>query len=147
MISKRRGIYTVMGDPIPLFRARPNYHSRVMFDSQKNLRMYWRCLLEKMHGKKALYTGPLRLEVLAFIELPATKKKRLDLLNTYHISPPDSSNILKWVEDCSEDILFNNDCTIADSRCIKIWTDKPKTIFIVSELDPTIKFNPEDFGL
>jgi Holliday junction resolvase RusA-like endonuclease len=147
MNSKRRGIYTVIGDPIPLFRAKPNYHSRVMFDSQKNLRMYWRCLLEKMHGRKAQYSGPLRLEVIAFIELPATKKKRADLLNSYHQSPPDSSNILKWVEDCAQEVLFKNDCAIADSRCIKVWTNNPKTIFIITELDPASQFNPEDFGL
>jgi len=149
MSLRKSATFTIIGSPIPLFRARPNYHQRRMWDSQSELKTYWKLLLEKMHKNRPPFAGPLSLRVFAFIELPVCRRKKWSsLTNTYHGSPPDASNIVKWVEDCCQLAnLFKNDCLIADTQCIKIWTTEPKTVFTITELDPLYQINLQDYGL
>lgn len=143
----RSAKYTVVGSPIALLRARPNYSERRMWDSQRDLKVWWKCHLDRCHDNRPKFTGPIQLTVYAFIDLPQAKKTKKSYLHTYHHSPPDSSNLLKWVEDAAQGILFDNDCLIADARCIKLWSNEPRTTFIIKELSPTYQLDLQVEGL
>ncbi len=126
-------IYIIEGDPIPLARAR---HGRgKTWDSQKKEKLYIQLLLERIHGNRPLYQGPLYLEMFFYMEIPKTSSQRaLTMENTWHYFRPDASNLLKFIEDVATGILYKDDCLISSITCHKKYSQKPRTEFTIKEL-------------
>lgn len=126
--------YIIMGDPIPLARAR--HTSNRVYDAQKHLKFSWGLQLQDQHKDKSLFTGPLCLDVDFYINLPSKislGKKSFFLLKP-HTTRPDLSNLIKFVEDAATGILFNNDCIIAEIRSRKLYDKQPRTEFTITEI-------------
>jgi Holliday junction resolvase RusA-like endonuclease len=52
-----------------------------------------------------------------------------------HVSKPDLSNLLKFMEDLAVDIrILKDDCLIAETTCRKVYDDNPRTEFIFQEI-------------
>lgn len=128
--------YIVYGDPIALARARVT-RGRV-YDAQKHIKLVWGLDLVKQHNSEPFLSGPLFLDIIFYLPLPksASKKKLESMQGQWHIYKPDSSNLLKFVEDVATTICYNDDCIIAKQSIEKIYDDGngPRTEFILSEL-------------
>jgi Holliday junction resolvase RusA-like endonuclease len=126
-------IYIVPGDPIAL--ARPRISRKSMWDPQKQERLFFGIHVKNQHGDKPLYTGPLKLDVIFFMPFPQTHKARKGRrLGDYHFFRPDTSNMIKFVEDACSGVLYPDDCSIAVIVAKKIYDDEPRTEFKIIQL-------------
>lgn len=129
-----RYTYILEGDPTPLFRARPTYQAHRMYDSQKNEKLITSITLANQHGDRPQFTGPIWLEVIFYMPVPKTRlREKKSLFGTYHYVRPDTSNLLKYIEDVALSILYKDDCIIAKITAEKIYGE-PRTEFTLSSL-------------
>lgn len=126
-------VYIVPGDPIALARAR--WSGKHIYDAQKLDKLNVSLLLSQQHGSRPLFTGALWLSFIFYLPMPKTsKKQREKLKGCYHIFKPDISNLIKFYEDVSNNIIFHDDCLIALLEAKKIYDENPRTEFFVKEL-------------
>ena len=130
----RREKYIVLGDPIPL--ARPRFSKGHVFDSQKLKKLNISSMIMHQHGCKKKFTGAVHLEVIFFMGIPSSisKKKKEQIEGSPHKCRPDFSNLLKFIEDVAQDILYDDDCIIASVCGSKVYSTQPRTEMIVTEL-------------
>jgi Holliday junction resolvase RusA-like endonuclease len=95
---------------------------------------------QAMCGRPPL-AGPLQVNFVAFLPVPRSwsqKRARSALaglvLPTYR---PDLDNMIKNVLDGSNGILFADDALITDMVVSKRYSDRPRAVLEVIELDPT----------
>jgi Holliday junction resolvase RusA-like endonuclease len=132
--------YVVPGCPIPLQRPRYNGALRP-YDAQKLVKQQWRYFLEQQHGSLPFYTGNLRLDCLFVFPIPRVNITKADqLIDTYHKIRPDISNLVKFVEDCCEGILYRDDCIVVTGTNHKIFGVDPCTIFWTTPLPDDAKY-------
>lgn len=128
--------YVIMGDPIALARAR--YGRGKFYDSQKNTKLVWGIHLKNQHDTEFMFSGPLLMDVIFYMPIPATytQKKKGITLNQWHFLRPDSSNLVKFIEDVATTICYKDDCIIVKHIIEKAYDDGqgPRTEFILSEL-------------
>lgn len=124
--------YTLVGDPVPLARAR--YGNKRVYDSQKNERLVAGINIQNQHNNRPLLVGPIRLTAEFHFEPPRSNKKLRDtMLACFHQFAPDLSNCLKWIEDIASGIVYKDDCLIADIHVRKLYSEEPKTIIILQQ--------------
>ena len=127
--------YTILGEPQPLSRARIGFGARHMYDSQKDAKRAFAIHIQNQHGRDPFFQGPLHLDITFYMKMPKVKKRNLPSKRyQYHYYKADLSNLIKFVEDVSEKILYENDCQIAYITARKIYHDIPRTEFTVKEL-------------
>lgn len=126
--------YILLGSPIPLARAR--FTNRRVYDSQKHLKLVSAIELERQHGDKPRFTGPLRMTVWFYLPIPKSmsKRKRYNMKKTPHYTRPDLSNLIKFIEDVATGILYKDDCIIAELVSYKQYDTDPRTEFMFSPL-------------
>jgi len=126
--------YIIVGDPIPLSRAR--HGNGKTWDPQKQLKLHWKLMLEDQHKDKPLLTGPLHMEIVFFMAKPQTSMKRkLELDGKPQFYKPDLDNLIKWVCDCSSNVLFKDDALVASLECRKVYDDQPRTYIKIIEMN------------
>lgn len=124
--------YILMGDPIPLARAR--HHNRKVYDSQKNDKLVTGISLRNQHDDRPLIEGPISLNVTFYMPIAKSREKqRKALLGTPNFYKPDLSNLLKYVEDCANAILYKDDCQIVEIIAKKIYGE-PRTEFTITKI-------------
>ena len=128
--------YVVYGDPVPLARAR--YGKGRFYDSQKHLKLVWGINLSRMHGNDKMFKGPLFMDVTFYMPIPCVvaKYRRGITFNQWHYIKPDSSNLLKFIEDVATGICYEDDCIIAKQSVQKCYDDGKgaRTEFMLSNL-------------
>ena len=124
-------IYTIIGPPVPLARARHTAYA--VYDSQKTLRIHQEIELENQQTKPLLNNMPLRLNVTFYMPIPVSysPKKRLETVGKPHMFKPDTSNLLKWIEDIATKIVYYDDCLISDVHATKVYDLNPRTEFTI----------------
>lgn len=139
--------YCVNGNPTPL--QRPRYTmGRRPYDAQKALKHEFKYHIELQHGNTPFYTGPVMLLGYFFFQLPKMRLVRKEkLINTPHTQRPDADNLMKYISDCCEGILYRDDSIVFHASAIKVWSDVPRTEFIVIPIDPNAKVHPNDLYL
>jgi len=134
--------FVIKGNPIPLARARINPKAffnnvkRKMWDPQKELKLVTAITLEnQFEGVKPL-TGALRLEVIFYMPIPQSysHKKKLDMEGIPHISKPDLDNLIKWIGDCANNLLYSDDAIIAEIKAQKKYDNNPRTVFTLERI-------------
>lgn len=124
--------YIVLGDPIPLARARIAASGRKMWDSQKQLKFAFGMAVKNLHEGKELFTGPLALDICFFMGMPKCSPKKLAALNGQpHVFTPDISNLIKFVEDAATGVLWHDDCILVAISAKKVYDPNPRTEFTV----------------
>jgi Holliday junction resolvase RusA-like endonuclease len=137
-------IYIIEGDPVPLARVRAAYHSRHMYDSQKDLKIHRLIELQNMHQDAPPLAGPLHLDITFYLKMPKlSPRKRKEKNHSYHQYRPDLSNLIKFVEDIAQHLIFDNDSQIAQITSRKVYHEKPRTEFQVTQIDPKKKYHKE----
>lgn len=127
--------YVIEGNPVPLQRVR--FVNRHCWDAQKALKTKIGIDIERQHDGVPLISGPLRLVITFYFSIPASYSmaKRSACMIRSHISRPDLSNLIKFVEDIAIGIIYNDDCTIAEIEARKCYDATPRTEFEIIQLE------------
>lgn len=123
--------YTLLGDPMPLARAR--FGNGCVYDSQKTAKLVIGIELQNQHDGLPILEGPLALDIIFFMAIPKTKLKKIKP-GSPHTCKPDASNLLKFYEDVATSILFNDDAQISHITIKKIYDTNPRTEFKVYQI-------------
>ncbi len=124
--------YIIKGDPTPLMRAGRN--GKRTFDPQKNLKLIAGIDITSQHNDAPLLEGDLHLDVTFFMEAPKSisAKRRKDLFGKYYVFKPDLDNLIKFLGDVCNGILYYDDCIIAKITAKKIYDETPRTEFTLT---------------
>lgn len=136
----------IPGKPIALARPRARVLKRsgckpipVLYHPQeKELEAYRRALLSRCPVGHTAYVGALELHVRFFFEVAKseTKTAREEKIGGTipHISKPDTSNLLKWVEDAANGVLWQDDRQVTKVTASKHYGMESGTELKVREL-------------
>jgi len=128
-------IYRLNYDPIALARIRisRNPHCRRVFDSQKTEKLVCGISLQNQHGTRELYQGPLKLTATFHFRIKKSNKKVKP--GDPHFYKPDLDNVIKFLCDIANGILFHDDSRVSEIIANKVWTDGDGyTTFTIEEI-------------
>jgi len=120
------GCYIIEGRPIP--QARPRFGNGRCWDEQKQQREDYSFQFLFQHKPAKQFTGPLKISITFFMN--KSKANKLE----HHTIKPDLSNLIKFVEDSANGIIYNDDKQIIEITATKLYDDKPRTEIIIEEL-------------
>jgi len=74
------------------------------------------------------------MSITFFMPIPKTmpKKKREEL--KYHYKRPDLDNLIKWVLDVAQGVLFEDDSRVCVMHSKKKYDKDPRTEFTIKEI-------------
>lgn len=131
--------YIIDGQPVPLARARISGNR--CYDSQKQHKLAYGFVLQQQHGKEPVYDFPLHLDATFYFNRPlqqmnrkSSAMKRHKETGSPHFYKPDLDNLIKWILDCGNGILFKDDCLIWSIAAKKIYGEPARTEFELREL-------------
>ena len=127
--------YILHGPPTAL--QRPRFCKGRVVDFQSHDKLLDGIQIKKQHGRNPFYDGPLLADITFFMPFPAsaTERKRDRLRETFHAQRCDLDNLIKYILDVCNGILYKDDATIAQIFAKKIWADTGKTELIITELE------------
>ena len=137
---------TFPGKPEPLQRHRHGRH-KVYNPQEREMTAFANYFKE--HYEKQLYTDgmsgpltcPLRVDFLFYFE-PAqslSEKKKKSMYGTPHTQKPDTSNLIKFVEDSLNGYAYFDDRQISHGSFLKEWAQEAKTVVIIQEIASNVK--------
>jgi Holliday junction resolvase RusA-like endonuclease len=124
------GPYVLDGNPTPLQRAR--HGNKKVFDPQKTQKLVHGISLRNQHGEQEPLQGALHLIAYFYFRIPQSNKHKA---HDFHYKKPDSSNLLKYIEDISNNIIFKDDAQIAITQTYKLYDTEPRTEFYIATLE------------
>ena len=137
----------IQGEPKPLQRHRTAIvqGKTKHYDSQKKKKHFTSCqmLAEKKNGNwlfdetpKPSKNGYALTVKFYMYRPPAMNKFSEERLNqTPHTQKPDIDNLLKYIFDCGNKILWYDDAEVcAIENVVKCWSHIPRTEIIINEL-------------
>jgi Holliday junction resolvase RusA-like endonuclease len=127
--DKALQVYVIPGKPIPL--QRPRYSVAHVYDSQKREKAGAAIHLACQHNDQELFSGALQLNVEFYFKTPL---KTNSLNGHYHTARPDTDNLVKWICDISQGILYKEDSIIAQIIATKLYDHTPRTEFTLRPL-------------
>lgn len=91
-------------------------------DLNKEQRLY---IIDVVKGLKNV---KIRLNAIFYMPIPkSTSKKRTKLMiDTPHTKRPDTSNLVKLIEDRAESVFYKDDSCIYHVNATKLYSDKPR---------------------
>lgn len=131
--------FTIPGTPVGKARPRVTRYGAYTPEKTVNYETLVKEMFAIKYPKHEIMEGPLRMEVLAYFPIPksASKKKALQMAKG-EIRPtkkPDTSNILKIIEDALNKIAYNDDSQIVESSIEKYYSgDSPRTEVVIKPL-------------
>ena len=132
--------YVLYGNPIAL--ARPRIGWKKIYDSQRQVKMEVALQLQQQHQENPFFKGPLSLEIIFFMPIPKSQgalAKRSDLEDRLHTFRPDLSNMIKFIEDVGNGVIYEDDALVARIKAEKRYSLDPRTELIVQVIDPITK--------
>lgn len=128
-------VYTIPEAPIPL--ARPRVTKWTTYDPQKDIKATHRSILRSQRGLKYPSSDTsLSITITFFMPIPESlsKKKKHALIKQRHTKRPDIDNLIKYVFDVAQGILFKDDAAISTITAYKVYDTNPRTEFIIMEI-------------
>ena len=137
------GIYTLNNDTIaislpgdPITKMRPRFARKKWkvrtFDQQSEEKETVRWKLKARMMNRYPTEGPLALSLVCVFHRPASRTK---LKEIFHSVKPDLDNLIKWIGDVGNGILWYDDKQIVSIAATKIYGEHPRTIITVSKVD------------
>lgn len=123
----------VLGAPIPLMRPRFCHRGKFIsvYDPQVKEKEQVRWQIRDEYKEKPL-SVPLKVDILFGMPIPKhTSKVRVREMLKGALVPmvkPDLDNLVKFILDCLNEILFDDDKQICEFHARKIYTIEPRTI-------------------
>lgn len=123
--------YIVLGDPTPLSRARIKLGGRGVYDPQKQEKLAFGLVLrtQQTAQKHPILTGPLHLILNFYFAIPPSRHKTRE--GDFHHIRPDLDNLIKFVLDSANTVLFKDDAQIASITASKRYDHLPRTEVII----------------
>lgn len=121
------------GEPIPQARHRIARRGNFVhsYDPQAKLKEGYKWQIKSQYREKPL-TIPVYLDITFFMPIPKSTSKRLrrQMLDgvCYHMKRPDLDNLQKFVLDCLQDLVLEDDSQVVEIRTKKIYSEKPGTL-------------------
>ena len=130
--EQKNYIIEVSGDPIAWQRARRN--KNVYYDPQFIAKKNFAWVVKSQYFDKPL-TKPLKISFTFNFKMPASwsKKKKLTMIDKPHAQTPDTSNLVKFVEDALNQVVWQDDALISKLIAEKKWEEEAKTIIKIEE--------------
>lgn len=127
-------IITIPGTPIA--KKRPRFARRGKFvttyNPQESEEGKFICLMQtQLHGHQPIPAGtPVHLAARFAMPFPASmsQKKRADAV---HTKKPDVDNMLKFLKDCANGVIWHDDSQVVSVSGEKFYADEPRTTFYV----------------
>ena len=129
---------TIPGAPIA--KKRPRFARRGKFvttyNDQQTEEGKFICLMQtQLNGHKPIPAGtPIYLQAQFHMPFPASMsaKKRATAI---HTKKPDVDNMLKFLKDCANGVLWNDDSEVVWVCAQKLYSDNPRTEVELTWLD------------
>lgn len=132
-------LYIINGDPIPLQRSRSKINrNRKVFGNRKKILVY-----SDQQKEKIAYQWTLKAQkhtlldrgcdiivyMTFYMPIPKStpKSKLIEFWDKPHKNKPDLDNLIKWVLDCGNGILWVDDCIISEICAKKKYAECTKT--------------------
>lgn len=131
--------FTIPGTPVGKARPRVTRYGAYTPEKTVNYETLVKEMFAIKYPKHEMLEGPLKMEIRAFFPIPkSTSKKKAALMATGEIRPtkkPDTSNILKIIEDALNKIAYNDDSQIVSSCIDKYYIeDAPYVEVVIKEI-------------
>ena len=122
-IAKKRPRFARRGKFVTTYNCQETEEGRFMFSIMAQLPEGWQPI-----------QGPVRLEALFMMPIPcSSNKKRLDMAlgNIRHTKKPDTDNLLKFVKDCANGIIWKDDSQVYSIYATKFYAETPGTTITI----------------
>jgi Holliday junction resolvase RusA-like endonuclease len=122
-IAKKRPRFARRGKFVQTYNCQETEEGRFMFSIMAQLPEGWQVV-----------QGPVRLECLFMMPIPKTsRKKALDMAmgNIRHTKKPDTDNLVKFVKDCANGILWRDDSQVYSIYATKFYAETPGTTITI----------------
>lgn len=88
--------------------------------------------LKRLYSHDEPLAGPLSLSLHFDLPYPKSwpKKRKRNYENEPHLTKPDIDNLVKWVLDCMNGVVFHDDRQIVALSCQKNYCDHDGSTFI-----------------
>lgn len=125
----------------PIAKKRPRFARRGKFvttynDQETEEGKFIAQVLQQIGNHKPI-DGPVRLFCWFCMYIPAStsKKQRERMVGGYakHAKRPDLDNLIKFVKDCLNGILWQDDSQIVSIQAHKVYAEEPMTKILVQE--------------
>ena len=135
-------IFSVPGKPQGKGRPRASVvagHARLHTPPATQLYENWirQCWLERFQGVRL--SGPVKIQGVAFFEVPKSYSKNKKLLCTQNVTPPtckpDWDNIGKALCDALNGIAYGDDASIYDAHIVKRWGSPARLVVCITGED------------
>ena len=135
----REACFILMGDPVAKARARMRYgFGKRFYDLQHADKIAQRMEIEhQMLGDK--FIGPCHADFIFYMPIKRTTKYKE---NDPMFYKPDTDNMIKWICDVMESVVYDNDCILSEIYSRKIYGNTPRTEITIREL-PYVEKNPQ----
>lgn len=92
--------------------------------------------LANQHEGKDLFTGPIHLDVFFYTQAPdyPVAKKKGIIPGKYNYYLPLLSSFMRFLEEASIGVLWNDPCIIASLKTHKMYDQEPRTEFTITKL-------------
>jgi Holliday junction resolvase RusA-like endonuclease len=107
-----------------------------MYNPQRNEMLILSIGLQSQHDDEPLFEGPLHMDVTFFMPIPSktSKKAKQDIILQPDATRPDLDNLIKFVADISNGVLYKDDALIASISAKKVYDINPRTEFSIQSI-------------
>jgi len=136
----------IEGKPIPKLTHRDKRYSPGKFSSQSREKKRWQLeakayLVTTGQLPQELLKGPISLSIdFVMPILPSWPEKKVKALERgnmiWYTVKPDTSNLIKWAEDCLTGIVWEDDKQVVILLAMKYYGLKPLTRLRIQEIPP-----------
>lgn len=129
MLPRRPRIHTyvVYGEPASLCRRRG-------WSDHKHTRMKWEIELTDQQDEKALFTGPISIDLTFYFPIPPRSRTSKTVPGAYYPHKPDVYGFLAFFHEVAQSIVYENDAVVTAITCRKMYDDVPRTEFTITEI-------------
>lgn len=122
--------FTIPGTPVPQPRPRFTRSPRQVYNPSFHAKNCAAILLRTLFKQKPIAEQPISINITFFMPIPKAKHKH-NLQLTPHTSRPDIDNLIKFILDACNNIIYSDDALISKLTAQKLYDDNPRTEFIV----------------
>ena len=137
--------FVIRGKPISKARPRFKRYGKT-YDPQEAEKKAWQWEVNQQLQEQGLFTGflklipgPIILKVTFIMPTPKNTSKKIikeleDEKMMWHDKRPDLDNMIKWVKDCLNEFLWEDDSQVCVIHAMKVYGLKGKTEIEIEEL-------------
>ena len=124
-IAKKRPRFARRGKFVTTYNSQETEEGRFLFEAQKQ------------YQYPPIET-PIHLFCCFYMPIPkGTSKKKINLMELNqikHTKKPDLDNLIKFVKDCLNGLVWKDDSQVFSIEAVKLYDQQPRTIIKVEEV-------------